>query len=246
MTLIQRNSGTFNGTTFNVAPSAGSFGTGTVLVIAVFGNTVVNTPAGWTQRSSSVVAMGLYSYDKTGAGEASIAFTNSSGVGEWFVWELSAGSTYDIGNASQVTTDQTSYATPSITPTAGARHLFAVGGGIRAGQARTVTSFSGGFTEWADLQVTSGDWPFSAAADLDVTANGSTAYTSTATFSAITSGAAGGITLAYVNNAGDTTSPSVPTGLATTSISSTSVGLQWNASTDDVGVTGYEVQVIGQ
>jgi hypothetical protein len=46
--------------------------------------------------------------------------------------------------------------------------------------------------------------------------------------------------------AGDSTPPSVPTGLATTSVGSTSVGLQWNASTDNVGVTGYDIQVIGQ
>lgn len=45
--------------------------------------------------------------------------------------------------------------------------------------------------------------------------------------------------------AGDATPPSVPTGLATTAIGSTTVGLSWTASTDNVGVTGYEIQVIG-
>ena len=40
----------------------------------------------------------------------------------------------------------------------------------------------------------------------------------------------------------DGAAPSVPTGLATTSVSSTSVGLTWNASTDNVGVTGYDVR----
>lgn len=39
----------------------------------------------------------------------------------------------------------------------------------------------------------------------------------------------------------DTTAPSVPTGLAATGVTSSSVSLGWTASTDDVGVTGYDV-----
>jgi chitodextrinase len=39
----------------------------------------------------------------------------------------------------------------------------------------------------------------------------------------------------------DTTPPTTPTGLAATSVSASSVGLAWNASTDNVGVTGYTV-----
>ncbi len=40
---------------------------------------------------------------------------------------------------------------------------------------------------------------------------------------------------------GDTQAPTVPTGLQATSVTSSSVGLSWNASTDNVGVTGYTV-----
>lgn len=39
----------------------------------------------------------------------------------------------------------------------------------------------------------------------------------------------------------DTTPPSVPSGLTSSSVTNTSVNLTWNASTDNVGVTGYEV-----
>ncbi|TDD61621.1 hypothetical protein E1263_06955 [Kribbella antibiotica] len=39
----------------------------------------------------------------------------------------------------------------------------------------------------------------------------------------------------------DTTPPSTPTGLAATGTTSSSVSLAWNASTDNVGVTGYAV-----
>jgi len=39
----------------------------------------------------------------------------------------------------------------------------------------------------------------------------------------------------------DTTVPSTPTGLAATAASNTQINLTWNASTDNVGVTGYRV-----
>ncbi|MFI6325583.1 glycosyl hydrolase family 8 [Nonomuraea sp. NPDC050556] len=40
---------------------------------------------------------------------------------------------------------------------------------------------------------------------------------------------------------GDTSPPTAPTGLAVTATTSASVGLSWTASTDNVGVTGYDV-----
>ena len=42
-------------------------------------------------------------------------------------------------------------------------------------------------------------------------------------------------------NSGDTTAPTAPTGLAATAVTSNSVTLSWNASSDNVGVTGYRV-----
>jgi chitodextrinase len=39
----------------------------------------------------------------------------------------------------------------------------------------------------------------------------------------------------------DTTPPSTPTGLTATAVSSTQINLSWNASTDNVAVTGYQV-----
>ncbi len=39
----------------------------------------------------------------------------------------------------------------------------------------------------------------------------------------------------------DTSAPSTPTGLAAGNVGQTSAGLSWNASTDDVGVTGYRI-----
>jgi endoglucanase/cellulose 1,4-beta-cellobiosidase len=58
-----------------------------------------------------------------------------------------------------------------------------------------------------------------------------------------TSGAANKITVVTpgTDTGPDTTPPSTPTGLTRTSIEATTVGLQWQPSTDDVGVTGYDV-----
>jgi chitodextrinase len=49
------------------------------------------------------------------------------------------------------------------------------------------------------------------------------------------------ITLAPASGGGDTTPPSVPTGLTSTAHTASSVSLSWTASTDNVGVTGYQV-----
>jgi hypothetical protein len=46
---------------------------------------------------------------------------------------------------------------------------------------------------------------------------------------------------AIVTIVGDTQSPSTPSGLMATAVSSTVVNLTWAASTDNIGVTGYEV-----
>ena len=45
---------------------------------------------------------------------------------------------------------------------------------------------------------------------------------------------------------GDTTAPSVPTGLTASAASSSQIDLRWNPSTDNIGVTGYRIYVNGQ
>lgn len=210
MSILDRSSGVFSNTTsIPVTRSTGSFGSGTVIVIAIAGNTTITTPGSATSRASSVLNMGFYAYDLAGTGQSSIAVTaGASGSGQWFSWELSSSSAFVDGQASQVGTSETQYATPSITPTVGDRHMLAVAGGLGNGNARNISSWTNSFVEWADAQATVQDWPFAGAADVDVTASGSTAYTSTAVFSAITSSGAGGITLAYSVAA----APSTPVG----------------------------------
>jgi chitodextrinase len=49
------------------------------------------------------------------------------------------------------------------------------------------------------------------------------------------------VVTASSGSGGDTTAPTKPTGLSATAVSSSQVNLSWNASSDDVGVTGYDV-----
>lgn len=51
------------------------------------------------------------------------------------------------------------------------------------------------------------------------------------------------ISFSVAASASDTTAPSQVTGLTGTALSSTQVGLSWNAATDNVAVTGYQVYV---
>lgn len=44
---------------------------------------------------------------------------------------------------------------------------------------------------------------------------------------------------------GDFTPPSTPTGLQVTAVGATTVDLSWTAATDDVAVTGYQIEVTG-
>lgn len=57
----------------------------------------------------------------------------------------------------------------------------------------------------------------------------------------MSSGDIAGLNFLYPGNTTDTQPPSVPAGLSASNITSSSVTLSWNASNDNIGVTGYEV-----
>jgi chitodextrinase len=72
----------------------------------------------------------------------------------------------------------------------------------------------------------------------------STTYTyNVAAFDAAGNASAQSANLVVTTSAppGDTTPPSVPTNLSTSSVSSTSISFSWSAATDNVGVSGYRV-----
>jgi hypothetical protein len=77
---------------------------------------------------------------------------------------------------------------------------------------------------------------FTTGGTLSATAVGS--YTGTATATGNYGGSNGSLNWAI---AADTTPPTVPTGLAASSLATTSFTLTWTASTDNVGVTGYTI-----
>lgn len=89
------------------------------------------------------------------------------------------------------------------------------------------------------LQATDSVAPYDWSWNSTVATNGSHSLTSKAFDAAgnSTTSAAVGVT---VSNAGDTTAPSVPTGLVATA-GKRKITLSWNASTDNVGVTGYSI-----
>ncbi|KZS38024.1 hypothetical protein AWE51_18435 [Aquimarina aggregata] len=49
------------------------------------------------------------------------------------------------------------------------------------------------------------------------------------------------IDITYTGTGGDTEPPSIPSGLSVSNITSSSLTLSWNAATDNIGVTGYDI-----
>jgi hypothetical protein len=245
--VLDRNFGVFSSATgITITRSSGAFGTNSVLVVGLFTNATWATPSGWALRTQAVNSLGMYSFDRTTAGETSFAFAPGvAGSGVWFSWELSAGSVY-VGSTGQESASAPSVTTPNSIPTAGNRHLFAMAGGTAPSVGRSVTAFSNSFVNLAGGQATTQDFPFAARADRDVVADGSTGYSTTATFSAA-SIISGTMILAY-NNTGavaDVSAPTTPTGLVASNVGALSANLAWSPSSDDVGVTGYEIQIVG-
>jgi chitodextrinase len=81
--------------------------------------------------------------------------------------------------------------------------------------------------------------------DTGLSASTAYSYTVTALDAAGNRSAASSAASATTPAAGggsDTTAPSVPAGLTATALSSSQISLGWNASSDNVGVTGYEIR----
>ncbi|MEO1418192.1 MAG: S8 family serine peptidase [Bacteroidota bacterium] len=102
---------------------------------------------------------------------------------------------------------------------------------------------------WTNLWSLSGDqgnqWS-SASVDLSAYAGGSVKLRMTGT-----TGASWQSDMAIddfsltTTGAGDTDPPTIPTGLASSNVTTSSFDLSWNASTDNIGVTGYSVYLDG-
>ena len=87
MGIIQQNSGTFTGASFTPTLGATTSTSNTIYVI-VAANTTINTPANWSLRTSQVNQMGHYLFSRTSVALTSVAMTNSSGQGTWWIFEV--------------------------------------------------------------------------------------------------------------------------------------------------------------
>ena len=83
--------------------------------------------------------------------------------------------------------------------------------------------------------------PYSYSWNTATYSNGLHSLTANAYDAASNFGVSSAVNVTVSNGAGDTQPPTAPTNLTATAVSSSQINLSWTASTDNVGVTGYEV-----
>ncbi|BAL87303.1 hypothetical protein AMIS_20830 [Actinoplanes missouriensis 431] len=230
-----------NDATINFTPAAA----GGLLVVVSGGPIVQSWPGAWTERLQPVNNTELSVATKTAtAGESSVVVTRSNGNYPlaWLVYEFPAGSAWGVGTSAAGTNTA-----PTLSGITVGQSVFAAISGVVAANDPTPAYNSTWTTpsvEDYDATVpgdTVTDGAYVSVAYVD--AYGSTSLTPAGTYGASSSRewAVWSITVP----AGDTTAPTVPTGLQVTAIGATTATVSWTASTDAVGVTGYEVEVTG-
>jgi len=194
--LVQSKSAAQNTGLATVTASWDTPATAGNLLVMIVGadDYAASPPSGWTESTGckQQVAAG---------GETSRTYTiGSASPSCWITAEISGltASPYDISNGQLVLSDGTTYTTPAITPTAGERYLIASIGAADGGHSLTLGTWLNSFTERQDIGTTLGGGTRDVVgyADFAVTANGSTAYSSGATYSA-TAQARTGIIIAF-------------------------------------------------
>jgi hypothetical protein len=190
--IVQQNTGTAaSGTSFTASLLSASSASNCV-VIVVAGSTTITTPASWTLRTSQVANMGHYWFERSGVSVTSQALAGGGASPEtWWMFEIASG-VHQTSTGQNAVPNATTYNTPSITPTSGTKILLAsIGSQMATGSfiARTVSGWTSSFVEQIDVCEASGDYPMQGGAILpDFTADGTTAYSTTATFSSTSSG----------------------------------------------------------
>lgn len=200
MGIVQDASGTFTGTTFTATLPGASSASNRVIVL-VAANTTVTTPASWTLRTSQVNFLGHYLYERAGFSLTSVVFTNSAGQGTWYVAEMDGA--YDTSLSANDQTVGTTYFTPNLVPTTGAKTLVAsLGSTATTGSAaRTLSGWTNSFVENADVCQATADAPMQGAASRSATGNGVTTFSTTGTYSASNTGRSA-IIASYVDGSG--------------------------------------------
>lgn len=148
--------------------------------------------------------LGHYVWTKVASGgETSVQYTiGSASPSCWEFYEvggLPGVTPVDISNGQLAGSAGNTYTTPAITPTAGDRWLFASMGGSLSSALTGMGTWLNSFVELNDTFTTlgSGTRDVIGAASLSVTANGSTAYSSGATYDATSPQSRTGIIVAF-------------------------------------------------
>ena len=245
MALAQSNTGTFSGTPFTVTLPAASNASNR-LVLFVTGNTLITTPSGWTLRTSQVNEMGHYLFDRAGDGGTSWSVSGSAGQGVWWIGEVEAG-VYNTAAGQNNISSSTSYTTPTIVPSSGAKILLASLGSLRAGSdARTVGSWLNSFVEVSDNCYVGADNPSGATASREVVGDGSTGYSTGATYSLASTGRSA-LIASYVTSSGVTpvsaSGSAVVVSTATGTVSGVTVKNATGSAVSIAGSSGVGVAV---
>jgi len=83
--------------------------------------------------------------------------------------------------------------------------------------------------------------PYTVMWDTTKSTNGAHTLRAIATDTSSNSTTSASVTVTVNNSSTDITPPTVPTGLTAGAASSSQISLSWNASTDNIGVTGYQI-----
>lgn len=196
--IVQVNSGANNApgsATQSATLASGTSANNQVLVVVGADDYAVNPsgiPSGMTEHTGcrQETFLGTYLWRKTaGSGETTFSYTlGSASPSCWIAVEVAgidSATPYDISSGQFAQSSATNYDTPTLTPTSGDRLLVAVIGGSLNGAFSTgMGAWTNSFAEQADVWTTlgSGTRDSIGLAILSVTANGSTGYTTNATW----------------------------------------------------------------
>lgn len=251
------------------APFASFFGsrfqlagilTGLLLLTAIAVSAAPNAPTGMTASAKTVTSFtltwnaatggtgGIAGYDvyKNGA----LAGSTASATRTFTATGLSPSTVYSMTVKARDGGGGVSPASTALSVTTLADTTAPTKPAGLAASNKTATSFTLTWTASTDnVGVTSYDVfrsttlaGSSATASLNVTGlSPNTAYSMTVKAKDAAGNASVASTALSVTTSADTTAPSVPAGLASSSITTTSFTLTWTAATDNVGVTAYEV-----
>jgi hypothetical protein len=219
MPLVQSNSGTNDGVT-NITPTLpGATTAGNTIIIKVSSAGTLSTPSGFVSRSPQVNIQGCYHFDKlVASGNSSDLPTMVQGGAFnaiWIVEEWSGITAFKTSNgANSGFSGGGSFSTGTVTPSAGAT-LFSAYMGVSASStpdtfaAGDPQSWTNSFTGTVSLARTGSagsgrDSMVGGSATFQATADGSTAYSTAATFTPSGNGAPHLIIAAYAISAPST------------------------------------------